>query len=72
MRKAIILTSACVALIGTGALAQMGGRVFPRDQKIMDQWLAGKQPGEARNCIPQSGPPGWACRHRMASLRRCL
>ena len=54
MRKAIILTSACVALIGTGALAQMGGRVFPRDQKIMDQWLAGKQPGEARNCIPQS------------------
>lgn len=53
MRKSIIIVSGCAMLLGTAAIAQMGGRVFPRDQKIMDQWLAGKQPGEAVSCIPQ-------------------
>lgn len=53
MRKWIVIVSGCAALIGTGAIAQMGGRVFPRDQKIMDQWLAGKEPGPAVTCIPQ-------------------
>lgn len=52
MRKSILIISGCAALFGTAAIAQMGGRVFPRDQKIMDQWLAGKQPGEAVSCIP--------------------
>lgn len=53
MRKAIIIAGTCIALLGTGALAQMGGRIYPRDQKIMDQWLAGKQAGTPVNCIPQ-------------------
>lgn len=53
MRKTMMVVGACIALIGTGAVAQMGGRVFERDQKIMDQWLAGKQPGEPVSCIPQ-------------------
>jgi hypothetical protein len=52
MRKSIVVITGCAALIGTGAIAQMGGRVFPRDQKIMDQWLGDKQPGEAVSCIP--------------------
>ena len=51
MRKSIVIITGCAALIGTGAIAQMGGRVFPRDQKIMDQWLGDKQPGEAVSCI---------------------
>ena len=54
MRKTITLIGACIALIGTGAVAQMGGRIYPRDQKIMDQWLAGKQAGDPVSCIPHS------------------
>lgn len=53
MRKAIVI-GASIALIGTAAAAQMGGRIFPRDQKIMDQWLQGKQAGEPVSCIPQN------------------
>lgn len=53
MRKSITIIGLGAVLIATGAVAQMGGRIFPRDQKIMDQWLAGKQAGEPVNCISQ-------------------
>ncbi|HYZ48642.1 MAG TPA: hypothetical protein VE567_07095 [Sphingomonas sp.] len=54
MRKTITLIGLSVALIGTGAFAQMGGRVSPRDLKLMDQWLAGKEAGKPVSCIPHS------------------
>lgn len=48
---ALIGTSA--ALIGTAALSQTGDHAVERDLKIMDQWLAGKQPGPPVSCISQ-------------------
>ena len=52
MRKVLTLIGVSAALIATGAVAQMGGRIFPRDQKIMDQWLGDKQAGDPVSCIP--------------------
>ena len=56
MRKSlsISLIAIAVALVGTTAVAQRGDRPAPRDLKLMDTWLAGKEPGRAVSCIPHS------------------
>ena len=50
----ISLIGMAAALIGTAAIAQRGDRPVERDLKLMDTWLAGKQPGRAVSCIPHS------------------
>jgi hypothetical protein len=51
---AIALIGTGAALLGTAAVSQTGDRAVERDLKIMDQWLAGKQPGPPVSCIPHS------------------
>ncbi|NNM77486.1 hypothetical protein HJG53_11265 [Sphingomonas sp. ID1715] len=50
----ISLIGLAAALIGTAAISQTGDRATERDLKLMDTWLAGKQPGRPTSCIPSS------------------
>lgn len=56
MRNLIViaLIGTGAVLLGTAAVSQTGDRAVERDLKIMDQWLAGKQPGPPVSCIPHS------------------
>lgn len=51
-RISIALIGVSAALLGTAAISQTGDHVVERDLKIMDQWLGGKQAGDAVSCIP--------------------
>ena len=54
MRTTLSLIGITAALLGTAAIAQRGDRPAERDLKLMDRWLAGKEPGRAVSCIPHS------------------
>ena len=54
MRTTLSLIGITAALLGTAAIAQRGDRPAERDLKLMDNWLAGKEPGRPVSCIPHS------------------
>jgi hypothetical protein len=47
-----ILGGVAAMLAGTAAISRDWSGISDRDQKIMDQWLAGKTPGRPVACIP--------------------